>query len=324
MPNPPPRLLLWTDTAAPYAEAVEAAGLAGRVRMEALGRAERPSAAQLAETEAVLAWGAAPGLLPRMPKLRWVQALTAGVEGWLALPDLPDGLTLTCARGTHAESMPENILGALFHLAKPFAAIAEDNRRRRWTRRVAEPLNGKTLGILGLGAIGREVARLAHALGMQVVGTRRGGGDGAAAADGPAEVLPAERTAEVLGRSDFVLLLLPATPETENFMDARRFAEMKPGAWLLNFGRGQLVADDDLVAAVREGRVAGAVLDVFRTEPLPENHPFWATENILVVPHIGGLHPRRDTIVARLFADNLARFLDGRPLREVVDRGRGY
>lgn len=321
MPHPPPpRLLLWTDAPGPYAEAVERSGLAGRVRVEALPRKARPSPAQLAETEAMLAWGAEPGLLPSMPKLRWVQALTAGVEGWLALPDLPKGVALTCARGTHRESMPENILGALFHLAKPYAAIAEDQKQRRWTRRVPEPLNGKTLGILGLGAIGQEVARLAAALGMRVVGTRRGG----APLPGLAEVLLPERTDEVLARSDYVLLLLPATPETENFMDARRLGRMKPGAWLLNFGRGQLVVDEDLIAAVRDRAIAGAVLDVFRQEPLPESHPFWTTEGIVVLPHIGGLHPRRDAIVAELFADNLARFLDGRPLREMVDRAAGY
>ncbi len=316
----PLRLLLWTDAPGPYAEAIERADLAGHVAVEVLARKDRPSAAQLAKTEAMLAWGAPPGLLPRMPKLRWVQALTAGVEGWLALPDLPEGLTLTCARGTHRESMPENILGALFHLTKPYAAIVEDQKRRRWTRRVPEPLNGKTLGVLGLGAIGQEVARLAAALGMRVVGTRRGG----APLPGLAEVLPPERTAEVLAQSDFVLLLLPATPETENLMDARRLRQMKPSAWLLNFGRGQLVVDEDLVRVVRERGIAGAVLDVFRREPLPEDHPFWTTEGIVVLPHIGGLHPRRDEIVARLFADNLGRFLDGRPLKEVVDRAAGY
>ncbi len=316
----PLRLLLWTDAPGPYAEAIERADLAGRVAVEVLARKDRPSAAQLAKTEAMLAWGAPPGLLPRMPKLRWVQALTAGVEGWLALPDLPGGLTLTCARGTHRESMPENILGALFHLTKPYAAIVEDQKRRRWTRRVPEPLNGKTLGILGLGAIGQEVARLAAALGMRVVGTRRGG----APLPGLAEALPPERTDEVLARSDFVLLLLPATSETENFMDARRLGRMKPGAWLLNFGRGQLIADEDLVRAVRDRVIAGAVLDVFREEPLPSDHPFWTTEGITVLPHIGGLHPRRDEIVARLFAENLARFLDGKPLKEVVDRTVGY
>jgi phosphoglycerate dehydrogenase-like enzyme len=99
---------------------------------------------------------------------------------------------------------------------------------------------------------------------------------------------------------------------------------MKPGAWLLNFGRGQLVKDDDLVAAVREKRIAGAVLDVYRQEPLPAEHPFWATKGIVVLPHLGGPHPQRDKFVARLFVDNLARFLDGKPLREVVDRKLGY
>ena len=319
MPKPP-RLLLWTDAPGPYAEAIGGAGLAGRVAVEALARKDRPSDAQLAETQAMLAWGAPPGLLPRMPKLRWVQALTAGVEGWLALPDLPEGLMLTCARGTHRDSMPENILGALFHLTKPYAAIVEDQKRRRWTRRVPEPLNGKTLGVLGLGAIGQEVARLAAALGMRVLGTRRGG----APLPGLAEVLPPERTAELLAQSDFVLPLLPATPETENLMDARRLGRMKPDAWLLNFGRGQLVVDEDLVGAVRDRAIAGAVLDVFRQEPLPSDHPFWTTEGIVVLPHIGGLHPRRDEIVARLFADNLGRFLDGRPLKQVVDRAAGY
>jgi phosphoglycerate dehydrogenase-like enzyme len=137
-------------------------------------------------------------------------------------------------------------------------------------------------------------------------------------------VLPAERTDEVLAQSDFVLLLMPATPGTENFMNAERLRRMKASAWLLNFGRGQLVNDADLVAAVKEKRIAGAVLDVYREEPLPAGHPFWTTAGIIVLPHLGGPHPQRDKFVARLFVDNLARFLDGKPLREVVDRDLGY
>ena len=137
-------------------------------------------------------------------------------------------------------------------------------------------------------------------------------------------VLPAERTDEVLAQSDFVLLLLPATRETENFMNAERLRRMKANAWLLNFGRGQLIKDEDLVAAVTEKRIAGAVLDVYRQEPLPAEHPFWTTKGIVVLPHLGGPHPQRDKFVARLFVDNLARFLDGKPLREVVDRTLGY
>jgi phosphoglycerate dehydrogenase-like enzyme len=319
MPSPT-RVLLWTDVPAPYVDAIAAAGLTERVAVEPLARTDTPTQAQRADTEAMLAWGAPPGLLPHMPKLRWVQALTAGVEGWLALPDLPAQLTLTCARGTHRESMPENILGALFHLTKPYAAIVEDQTRVQWTRRMAMPLNGRTLGILGLGAVGQEVARLAGALGMRVIGTRRGG----APLPGLAEVYPPDQTADVLAQSDFLLLLLPATPETANFINAGRLAQMKPGAWLLNFGRGHLMADADLIAAVKAKRIAGAVLDVFRQEPLPAEHPFWTTEGILVLPHIGGGHPTRDAIVARLFVENLGRFLDGKPLREVVDRAAGY
>jgi phosphoglycerate dehydrogenase-like enzyme len=267
-----------------------------------------------------MAYTVPPGLLSSMPKLRWAQAMLAGVEGWLALPDLPANLPLTCARGTHEESMPENILGALFYVAKPYALAVENQKQRKWAQAAAQPLTGKTLGILGLGAIGQRVARLAAALGMRVIGTKR---RPAPMAD-VAEVLPAERTGEVLAKSDFVLLLLPATPETENLINAERLAMMKPSAWLLNFGRGPLIKDDDLIAAVKAKKIAGAVLDVFRQEPLPAEHAFWSTEGIIVLPHIGGPHPQRDKFVARLFVDNLGRFLDGAPLKEVVDRSAGY
>jgi phosphoglycerate dehydrogenase-like enzyme len=313
-------VLLWTDSTAAYIDAINAAGLAGRVAIDTLPRKAKPSAEQLARTEVLMAYTVPPGMLPAMPKLRWAQAMTAGVEGWLALPDLPKALPLTCARGTHEESMPENILGAIFHVAKPYSAAVENQKRGKWVQTVAQPLTGKTLGILGLGAIGQRVARIAAALGMRVIGTRRRPEPMADVA----EVLPAERTPEVLARSDFVLLLLPATPETEGIMNAERLAMMKPGAWLLNFGRGQLVNDDDLVAAVKTRKIAGAVLDVFRQEPLPETHAFWSTEAIIVLPHIGGPHPQRDRFVARLFAENLGRFLDGKPLKELVDRKAGY
>ena len=314
------QVLLWTDSPGAYLDAIAQAGLADRVETIALPRAQQPTPQQQAKIEAMLAWGAPRGLLPEMPKLRWVQALTAGVESWLALPDLPDGLMLTCARGTHRESMPENILAGLFHLTKPYAVAAQDQKQHRWVRRVATPLNGQTLGILGLGEIGQQVARLADAIGMRVIGTKR--------RPGPlphvAQVFAPEQTNEVLKQSDFVLLLLPATPETENFINTARLGQMKPSAYLLNFGRGHLIADQDLINAVQSKQIAGAVLDVFRQEPLPADHPFWATEGILVLPHIGGGHPTRDRIVARLFSENLRRFLDGEALKELVDRKAGY
>ena len=270
----------------------------------------------------MLAWGAPSGLLPNMPKLQWAQALTAGVEGWLALPDLPPRLMLTCARGTHRESMPENILGALFYLTKPYAWAwrRRTKKQSKWTRRVATPLTGQTLGILGLGAVGQDVARLATALGMKVIGTKRNPEQ----LPGIAEVYPTERTNDVLAQSDFVVLLLPATPQTANFINAERLSHMKPTAWLLNFKRARLIDDVALIAAAGEKKIGGAILDVFRQEPLPTTHPFWTSEGIIVLPHIGGGHPLRDQVVARLFVDNLARFLDGKPLREVVDRSAGY
>jgi phosphoglycerate dehydrogenase-like enzyme len=315
-----PLFLLWTDGAEAYRKAISAAGLDQRIRLEELPRNATPSAAQLQEAEAMLTWGPPAGTLSQMPKLRWAQALTAGVEHWLARTDLPPGLTLTCARGTHRVQMPENILGALFHITKPYAAIVGDNATSTWTRRVSSTLAGQTLGILGLGAIGQELARKAASLEMRVIGTRRAAGT----LPHVERVYAPEETDEVLAQSDFVVLLLPATPETENIINAARLARMKKTAWLLNFGRGALIDDAALVAAAKSGSIAGAILDVFRQEPLPKDDPFWSTENILVLPHIGGLHPARDSMVAALLVENLRRFLDGAPLKEVVDRKAGY
>lgn len=314
------RILLWTDSSAAYLDAISAAGLSEHVLADTLRRECKPSAEQLKSTEVLVAYRVPTGTLSSMPNLRWIQAMTAGVEGWLALPDLPAGATLTCARGTHRESMPENIIGALFYVAKPYAAAVKNQKRRRWVHSVAQPLTGQTLGILGLGAVAHEVARIAAALGMRVIGTRRR----PRPMSEVAEVLPPERTPEVLAQSDFVLLLLPATPETDNFINAERLAIMKPTAWLLNFGRGHLIKDDALIAAVEAKKIAGAVLDVYRHEPLPADHLFWTTKGIIVLPHIGGQHPQRDRAVARLFVDNLTRFLDDKPLKEVVDREAGY
>ena len=312
--------LLWLNEADIHRRALERAGFGNQLDIESLRLDQQPSAAQLARTELMLARQTPPGLLAKMPRLRWIQALTAGVEGWISLPDLRPDIALTCARGTHRVQMPENILGALFHLTKPYAQATLDQRDRRWTRRISEPLAGKTLGVLGLGEIGRELAKKAQALELRVIGTRRS----------PEQVphidriYPPEATDEVLAQSDFVLLLLPLTPETEEIMNARRFKVMRHTAYLLNFGRGALVVDDDLVEAVRSKTIAGAVLDVYRTEPLPADHAFWGTEGITVLPHIGGLDVHRDEIVAALFADNMGRFLAGEALVALVDRSRGY
>ena len=314
-----PVCVVWMNEAKAYAKALTHAGLIDRLEFHALN-VDQPLSDDLAARADILV-GQRPGKhLTRMPRLRWIQATTAGVDPWLASKDLSTNVTLCCARGSHRISMPENILGALFHITKPYMPIALDQRESRWTRRQSVPLAGKTLGILGLGAIGQELARKAAALEMRVIGTKR--------TPTPLEhiekVYSTEQTEEVLGAADFVLLLMPSTPETESFMNAKRLRAMKPTAWLLNFGRGALINDEDLIAAVKSKTIAGAVLDVFRQEPLPPTHPFWQTEGILVLPHLGGGHPERAAHVAEMFADNARRFLAGEPLDAVVDRARGY
>jgi phosphoglycerate dehydrogenase-like enzyme len=302
-----------------YEGALREAGLADRFELHCQGLDEPIADDIAARADALLAWRPA-GLLQRMPRLRWIQAMNAGVDPWLASPGLRAETTLCCARGSHRISMPENILGALFHITKPYAAIALDQRENRWTKRMSIPLAGKTLGILGLGAIGQELARKAAALEMRVIGIKRTPAP-LAHVD---KVYPSEAIDEVLGSSDFVVLLLPSTRETENLINAQRLRAMRPSAWLLNFGRGALIVDADLIAAVKAKRIAGAVLDVYRQEPLPTTHPFWTTEGIMVLPHIGGGHPQRSLGVANIFVGNARRFLAGEPLDAVVDRARGY
>jgi glyoxylate/hydroxypyruvate reductase len=312
-------VLIWLDEAGPYLHAAEAAGLAASIDLVTTPFGSDPPDALLARADALLAWRPPGRLAARAPRLRWIQSLTGGCEQWLG-PDTPTDVVLTCARGTHRVQMSEHILAGLVLCAKDLPGIVLDQAAGRWRRRVNPTLAGATLGILGIGAIGAEVARLAAGLGMRVIGTRRE----------PSSVPHVERvgppgeTPRVLAESDYLLLLLPSTGETRGIIDKAALARLKPSAWVLNFGRGDLVVDADLVAAVRERRIAGAVLDVFTTEPLPAEHPFWTTPGIVVLPHVGGLHPERDALVAGLWVDNLRRFLAGEPLRQVVDRARGY
>jgi glyoxylate/hydroxypyruvate reductase A len=314
-----PVCLLWLDDFKSYEQALADAGIADRFEVHGVKREDKPPEDLIPRVEVLAGWKHG-GLLGRMPGLRWVQAMTAGVEAWLDAPGLRDEVTLCCARGSHRFSMSENILGALFHLTKPYMAMALDQKQSRWNKRQSVLLAGQTLGILGLGAIGQELALKAAALEMRVIGTKRS----PEPVEGVEEVYAGDETDEVLRQSDFVVLLMPATAETDNFINTARLKVMKPSAWLLNFARGSLVNDDDLIAAVKNKTIAGAVLDVFREEPLPATHPFWTTENILVLPHIGGGHAGRGMVVAVIFAENARRYLAGEPFATAVDRARGY
>jgi len=312
--------LLFLQNPKPYVDRLTADGLYDRCDFTIVPPGTEPDAAVLQNAEVLFSMGPPPGLLAKMPKLKVIQSLTAGVDHWLARKDLTPAHTLIAARGTHRIQVPENILGALFHITKKYHQIALNQAESKWQRSVSDTLAGKTLGILGLGAIGQQVAMKAAALEMRVIGTKRTPEKVA----GVDKVYGFDDTDKVLAESDYVVVLLPVTPLTENLLNAKRLAKMKPSAWLINFARGAIIVDDDLIAAVKAKTIAGAVLDVFRTEPLPSEHPFWKTPGIWVLPHIGGYHPDRDSWVAELLSDNIRRHLDGQPLREVVDRARGY
>lgn len=314
-----PVCLLWLDDFEAYQQALASAGLADRFELHHVRREDTPPAALLPRVEILAGWKHGK-LLGQMPRLRWIQAMTAGVEAWIGAPGLRDDVQLCNARGSHRHSMSENILGALFHLTKPYAAVAQDQKQVKWQRRQSKLLAGQTLGILGLGAIGQELARKAAALEMRVIGTKRS----PEPVEGVEAVYGGDETDEVLRESDYVVVLMPATAETVNFLNAQRLRAMKPTAWLLNFARGDLIVDEDLIAAVKTGTIAGAVLDVFREEPLPASHPFWTTDHIAVLPHIGGGHASRGAAVAEIFAENARCDLAGEPFVTGVDRARGY
>ena len=319
MPNRPLMLLLARNPE-PFMDALGNAGLLDALDVAVHPIRGEPTADELARAEILVTVAAPQGLLSKIPNLRWVQATSAGVDHWLSRPDLQPDHMLCSGRGTHRVQMPENILGAIFHLTKPITEAVRGQQDSKWKRLVSTPIAGKTLGILGLGTIGQELARKAKALEMRVIGTKHTV-EPLAHVD---EVFPPERTGEVLKEADFAVLLLPLTDATRDSFDQTYLSQMKPDSYLLNFGRGGTVVDEDLIEAVNSGTIAGAVLDVFRTEPLPSDHPFWTTKGITVLPHIGGLHPEREKQSAELVVQNARRYLAGEPSTQLVDRVRGY
>lgn len=315
-----PLILIWLDNSAPYLEAIDQSHLKEKLELKILGQSELPSDSTLKHVEGIIARSIPNNLIDSMPRLRWIQTLSVAVDHWISRKDLRSELILTCARGVHKTQMPESIIGSLLYVTRGFDILAKQQAEHVWHRTPPEPLSGKTLGILGLGTLGSEVARKLEPFQIQVIGTQRNPRN----TPYVDEVFGPESTGKVLKRSDFVLLLLPVTPDTENIVDRTSLKLMKPTAYLLNFGRGKLVVDKDLIEAINEKCIKGAVLDVFRQEPLPPDHPFWDTEGIKVLPHIGGMHPSRDILVAKLFVKNLHAFVNEQPMHEIVDFSKGY
>lgn len=282
----------------------------------AAGPAE--AAARIADTDVLYAWKFPPALYRDARRLRWVQVMGAGVDAAL-VPDLPPHVVVTRAPGVFGPWMAEYVLGWCLWRTQRMERYREAQRERRWLAGVApERLGGRTLVVVGLGDIGRAIARAARALGLRVLGVSRSG----------RPVPHVERVYRVtaLGRAlrqaDWVVLVLPLTPRTRGLVDERALAALPPHAWLVNVGRGAVIDEPALVRALEAGRLGGAVLDVFAHEPLPADSPLWGFDNVVVTPHVAG--PDVPEAVTAIFNENLARFLAGRRLRHVVDRARGY
>jgi phosphoglycerate dehydrogenase-like enzyme len=275
------------------------------------------------------------------PALRWVHATSAGAGELVrrAGVDRKDlaRVAVTTSSGVHAVPLAEFAVLGLLAIAKDLPGLAAAQRARSWptVRRPLRELRGQTLVLVGLGEIGREVARLGKALGMHTVGVRRsaggvrgtpGGSPGGSGAPPPFtdEVHGADRLPELAGRADAMVVSLPLTDQTAGLLDRATIERLPPTCIFVNVGRGGVVDEAALVDALRERRLAGAVLDVFATEPLPPDSPLWTLPNVLVSPHAAALSEHENRRIVELFVANLRRFLAGEPLANRVEPGVWY
>lgn len=254
------------------------------------------------------------------PGLRWVQAMAAGGGGQVKAaglsPDELERVTFTTSAGVHAGPLAEFAVFGLMAGAKHLPRLTEQQAGRRWSGRwEMGQLSEQTVLVVGLGHIGREVARKVSALGARVIGVHRRPVDVA----GVERIVAPDQLAEVAPSVDAVVVTLPGTEATFQLLDQTFFAALRPGATLVSVGRGTVIDEDALVAALRDGRVGFAALDVFAVEPLPEDSPLWAMPTVVISPHTAANSEHEERLIAGLFADNARRFLDGEPLRNVVD-----
>jgi len=263
----------------------------------------------IASAQVLLTYGMsmADHVLSEATHLRWIHALTTGTDGIDNLPSLRPEVLLTSTRGIHGAPMSEAALMAMLALNRDFPRAMRNRDRRAWERWPARLLEGKTVGIFGVGLIGAALAPRCKALGMTVVGVdpiQRN-------VPGVDRMVAWEEVLQVIGGLDFVVLFVPSSSSTRGMINLELLAAMKPTAYLINFGRGDVIDDEALVRILKEGRIAGAALDVFREEPLPHDHPFWSLGNLIITPHLGGAFDEYPERALPIIQENMRRFLAG-------------
>ncbi len=277
----------------------------------------------LSEAEVIFGLRFPQDVLTRSPRLRWMQTMSAGIDRFLDAEMAASPVTLTNVSGIHATPIGEFVLGLMLMFAKNAPQHFQMKQEKQWKRLPPSILRCRTVGIVGLGSIGREVARLAKGFGMRVLATRR-----TAKEEGRTRnvdlLLPADQLGRLLAESDFVVLAVPVTAETRGLIGEEELRAMKSTAYLINISRGATLDEEALVHALEEHWIAGAGLDVFAAEPLPPDSRLWELPNVIFSPHVaGGMEDYAQRATER-FVENLRRYLDGKRLRHVVDKKRGY
>jgi phosphoglycerate dehydrogenase-like enzyme len=309
----------------PASQLEELSGRFPDVRFESPPTREEADAL-LPEADVVLGFAVRRENFASARRLRWIHTTAAGVE-WMLFPELVESeVVLTSSRGLHADAMAEHALAVMLAFTRRLHEARDAQRERRWTqlelaRAGFGELRGSTVGIVGFGHIGRAIGATCRALGMHVLAVRRHPEADPAPAH---EQCGPEGLHELLRRSDWVVLAAPHTRESEKLIGEAELAVLKPGARLINVGRGALVDEPALVRALAAGRIAGAGLDVCTEEPLPEASPLWAMPQVILTPHVSGLAPRYWERASEIFARNLRAYVAGSPLENVVDKRAGY
>jgi phosphoglycerate dehydrogenase-like enzyme len=283
---------------------------------------------EIVDAEIAIAWSIRPEQIAAAKRLRWIHSPAAAVHQ-LIFPELVNSdIILTNAREVHGPVVAEHVIALIFALAKKIPDSVRLQEKHVWGQQIlwdelprVREVAAATLGVIGLGSIGRPVVKRAKALGMRVIAVREHpekGSEGADTVFGPPQI------DEVFRQADYIVLAAPVTASTKAIANAERLALVKPDACLINVGRGQLVDEPALAAALREKRIGGAALDVFPKEPLAADSPLWDVQNLLITPHTAALTDKLWERHYTLFSENLRRYLSGQPLLAVVDKRKGY